>query len=499
MRQSIPLSDAAVEFIHQQQGQYIAGQWVKSLSGFDIPIVEPSTESIVGHVHEADINNIHSAVASSIQAFHADSPWRAYSPAQREQLLQALADAVEKDAPLLAELITLELGAPLTAAKEFEIAKTVETLRYYAGAASKIHGEVIDVTTGIHDPDYFGYTCHEPVGVVAAIVPWNAPLLIAIWKLAPALAAGCTVILKPSEEASLVILRLAELLHQIGCPPGVVNVIVGRGHTVGRALASHPGIDKVTFTGSMAAGKDIHRQASNRLTRLSLELGGKSPVIVMSDADLAKAVPGVVMGAFANAGQVCVAGSRVFVHKDIADTFIQQVKAMVSTLVVGSGFNADTIIGPVISEKQQRTINEYIDHAFESGARIHQTTLSVTQGFFVAPTVITHLPADSTLLTEEIFGPVMTIETFDNEDDIIQQTNDACYGLAAMVWSESYRHIQRITQRLRVGSVFINTPAFPPPAMPTGGFRESGIGRDLGKTGLEGYLETKSVIADFSL
>lgn len=498
MNQSINISESVKEFIIRSKGQFIDGEWVKCLNGFELPIIEPSSGINIGKLSEADIESVNKAVESSVQAFNPDSEWSNLGPSKRERLLNALATAIEENADQFAELITLELGAPLSATKHFEVNKAVETLRYYAGFPSKIHGDVIDINQDMGDQHFFGYTCKEPVGVVAAIVPWNAPLMIAVWKLAPAIAVGCTVVMKPSEEASLAILRLAELAHEIGFPPGVFNVIVGRGETVGNSLVSHPGINKITFTGSMKIGKEIHKKASDKLIRLSLELGGKSPVIVMPDADLEEAVPGVAMGAFANSGQVCVAGSRVFVHKKIADEFIERIKEFSLGLTVGSGLDEETQIGPVISKKQQQKIESYIDDAWKSGAKLHQKNLSKSNGFFVPPTVITNLPRDSKLLNEEIFGPVMTIEVFEDENDIILQTNSSSHGLAAMVWSESHRNIQILAKKLRVGTVFVNTPAFPPPSIPTGGFRESGIGRDLGASGLEGFLETKSVISKIS-
>lgn len=498
MREIIKLSAATEAFLQECNGQFIDGVWVVKNGCNQISVVEPSNDLVVTHLDEADVELVKDAVESANKAFQCDSQWRQMGPTEREKLLHAFADAIENDAEVLSELITLELGAPIMAARFFEVAKAVETFRYFAGYPSKILGDVINLDPGPQNQSYFAYTDVEPVGVVAAIVPWNAPLMIAAWKLAPALAAGCTVVMKPSEDASLAVLRLAKLAAGVGIPKGVFNVVVGRGESTGELLLKEPGIDKYTFTGSMRTGKRIHQSASEKMARLSLELGGKSPVIVLNDADMDEAVPGVAMGAFANSGQVCVAGSKVYVHEDIQEEFTERVVAFMKSLKIGSGFLADTDIGPLVSKQQQEKVCAYVDEAFSSGAKVYTTENPESNGFFVTPTVITDLPEDSRLLKEEIFGPVMTIQSFQEIDDIVTETNDSMYGLAAMVWSDSQKNIQLLCRDLRVGTVFVNTSAFPPAGVPTGGFRESGVGRDLGEAGIEGYLERKSVIAKYA-
>ena len=498
MKENIKLGSATRNFISECSGQFIEGEWSSQEGCAQIPVIEPAMDLLMTHLNEASSEQVDAAVTAAKSAFQLNSPWRSMGPTERERIIHAFADAIEQDAELLSELITLELGAPINAARFFEVNKAVETFRYFAGFPTKITGDVINVDSGPEQEAYFAYTNSEPVGVVCAIVPWNAPLMIAAWKLAPALAAGCTVVMKPSEEASLVALRLAQLAVQAGIPKGVFNVVVGRGETVGESLLNNTGIDKYTFTGSVSTGKRIHQAASERMVRLSLELGGKSPVIVNHDADLAQAIPGVAMGAFANSGQVCVAGSKVFVHEDILASFVEGVVAFAQSLQIGSGFEAETQIGPVVSKRQLASIQNYISEAKSEGAQVYEVDLPKLDGFFVAPTIISDLPADSRLLSEEIFGPVMTIQSFRDSSDLVNEANASTYGLAAMVWSDSQKSIQTLCRDLRVGTIFVNTPAFPPANVPTGGFRESGVGRDLGAAGIAGYLETKSIISRYA-
>jgi acyl-CoA reductase-like NAD-dependent aldehyde dehydrogenase len=493
---SIQLIGAAARaFIEGHGKQFIGGLWTGA-RGEELPVIDPATEVQIATLHEAGATEVEEAVNAAKAAFATNSPWRRCGPQERERLLNALADTMEKDADVLADLISAEVGAPRAAARSFEVEKAIQVIRYFAGFPTKISGRTLDMGPDMGGAQFHSYTAQEPVGVVAAIIPWNAPLMLAAWKLGPALAAGCTLVIKPSELASLVVLRLIELTRQVGFPPGVINVVVGRGHTVGESLVAHPGVDKIAFTGSVAVGKQIHRIAGDRMLRLSLELGGKSPVIVMDDVDLDVAVPGIAMGTFANSGQVCVAGTRVFAHRKIADALRDKLAGFAASLNVGSGLEPQTQIGPVISKRQFDRVTGYIEQGLRDGGQVVAGGLSpFEKGYFIAPTILEGLPADSRLLCEEIFGPVMTLETFDDPFEVVERTNAGVYGLAAVIWGRSHAKIQRIARDLRVGAVFINTPPLMSAGVPTGGFRQSGIGRDLGFEGLQGYLETKSVIA----
>lgn len=490
------VGDETRAFLKCRKGQFIGGDWRFNDGAADLPVIDSATEIQISTLKEATAADVAAAVEAANAAFDTGSPWRRCGPHERERLLHALANAIVEDAEVLADLISAELGAPRTAARFFEVEKSAEALRYYAGFPTKISGRTIDVGPELGGGEFFCYTVDEPVGVVGAIIPWNAPLLISTWKLGPALAAGCTIVLKPSEEASLVVLRLAELIKKVGFPDGVVNVIVGRGETVGNTLLAQPGIDKFAFTGSTSVGKHIHKVAADRMVRLGLELGGKSPVIVLDDVDIDAAAPGIAMGIFVNSGQVCVAGSRVFAHRSIAKELSDKVAAFAKALKVGNGFASDTQIGPLVSKTQFRRVLDYIELGKQGGARVLAGGASPAgAGYYISPTVLIDLPPASRLLTEEIFGPVMTIEPFDDVSEIVARTNAADYGLAAYIWGTNHGKIQKVARDLRVGTVYINTTHFPPVGVPTGGFRQSGVGRDLGLAGLNGFLESKSVIA----
>lgn len=491
----MPIQTHTQDFLNKSKGQFINGKWVNDKASHILNIIDPSTEEVITTIPEATLSEVSAAVSSSVNAFQLDSPWRRTPPQERERLLHALADAIEENADVLAELTSLEMGAPFGGARFFEVEKVLQTFRYYAGFPTKIKGETIDIGVDMGDGEFFSYTTKEPVGVVGAIVPWNAPLLIGAWKLAPALAAGCTIVLKPSEEACLALLYLAELIHKVGFPEGVVNVIVGRGTSVGQALLKEDGIDKFTFTGSLYVGKLIHAAAADKMIRLSLELGGKSPVIVLPDVNIDEVVPGIAMGVFANSGQVCVAGSKILVHHSIVKEFTEKIVVFAKSLKLGSGFEETTQIGPVVSKKQYDRVNNYLNIAKSEGATMYNTNNYPEKGYFIPPTVITGLPNSSKLLKEEIFGPVLTIETYEDVNTVVKEANNDVYGLAAMIWGTSHKEIQQVAKKLRVGSIFINTAAFPPAGISTGGFRQSGKGRDLGETGLEGFLESKSVIS----
>ncbi|AMZ71205.1 MULTISPECIES: aldehyde dehydrogenase family protein [Pseudomonas] len=487
------ISAKARHFIESSKGHYINGHWLRAGATFEI--IDPATELPLGELDEADADIVGLAVDAARSAFEDRSAWRTMGPSERERILHKLADELEADSDVLADLIAAELGLPRGAALAFEVAKVIDVFRYYAGFPSKLTGDTIEIDPAMDDAEFFAYTTHEPVGVVGAILPWNAPLLVGSWKIAPALAAGCTLVVKPAEDVSLVILRLAELASKAGLPDGVLNVVTGRGAVTGQALIEHTGIDKFAFTGSTDIGKRIYKAAADRLVRVSLELGGKNPVIVLADADVKAIAPALCMAAFANSGQICVSGSKVMAHASIANELLGAMASFAKTLVPGSPFDPETVIGPVCSKKQFDRVMAYIRQGETEGNVIIGQRQSTSPGFYINPTIITDLPAQSKLLSEEIFGPVITVETWTDEQNVIDLTNRSAYGLCATIWGSNHGHIQRLAKRLRTGTVFINSPAFPPANIPTGGFRQSGVGRDLGKKGLEGFLEPKSVIA----
>ncbi|WP_017530093.1 aldehyde dehydrogenase family protein [Pseudomonas fluorescens] len=487
------ISVEALTFIQSEKGHFINGDWIHAGSRLDI--VDPSTETVLGRLYEADQSIVADAVLAARQAFDGDTHWRRIGPHERERLLHKLADAIEADGEVLADLIAAELGLPKQAALNFEVAKTVQTFRYYAGFPTKIAGQTLDLGPEMGDGEFFSYTTHEPVGVVGAIIPWNAPLLVGAWKIAPALAAGCTIVVKPAEDVSVVLLRLAKLVKDVGIPDGVFNVVTGRGSVTGQALLDSHGVDKFAFTGSTAVGKHIYRAAADRIVRISLELGGKNPAIVFEDADVDAIAPALCMAAFANSGQICVSGSKVIAHKAIAGKLAGAMAKFCESLKVGSPFCQETMIGPVCSKAQFDKVSSFIDEAKQSGRLLSGGKLDYPKGYFIQPTIVCDLPADSRLLHEEIFGPVITLETWDNEENLLATINNSKFGLCASLWGNHHGRLQYMAKRIRTGTVFINTPAFPPVSMPTGGFRESGVGRDLGTKGLEGFLEVKSVIA----
>ncbi|WP_169708657.1 aldehyde dehydrogenase family protein [Trinickia terrae] len=487
------VGDAAKAFIEMPAALFIDGRWSHDAAAHVLPIIDPASGQEIGQIQEADGDAVAAAVVAARRAF--EGTWRRIGPAARERLLHSLADEIERDAETLADLLTADMGAPRTAARNFEVVKTIEVFRYFAGFPTKIGGRTIDIGPEMGGGEFFTYTTAEPVGVVGAIIPWNAPLMITAWKLAPALAAGCTVVVKPSEDASLAVLRLAELVRRAGFPDGVLNVLSGRGETTGEALLRNPGIDKFAFTGSTAVGRRVHEYAVERSVRVGLELGGKSPVIVLPGTNLESAVSGIAMGAFANAGQICVSGSRVFVHRSLEDELQQRLASFASSLKLGHGFDPQTQIGPIVSSRQLARVQSYAATGAKQGRVLAGGSSPRREGFFFEPTVIGDLPTDSPLLHEEIFGPVITLESYEDAEEVVARTNAMSHGLAAYVWGRDHDRIQSLAARLRVGTVFVNTPGFPPAAVPTGGFRESGVGRDLGAEGLAGYLETKAVIA----
>jgi len=470
----------------------IDGQWVDAVSGKRFETRDPATGELLATVAEGDAEDINRAVAAARRAF--EGSWSKLKPFDRQNLLLKLADLVEQNFEELSELDTLDMGAPISRTLGGRL-RVLGMLRYYAGQATAIHGETIENSL---PGEIFSYTLKEPVGVVGAIIPWNSPLSATVWKIGPAITTGCTVVLKPAEEAPLTSLRLAELAMEAGVPPGVINVVPGYGETAGAALASHPNVDKVAFTGSHVTGQSIIKASAGNLKRVSLELGGKSPDIVFADADLDAAVPGAAMAVFANSGQICSAGTRLFVEQAIYDEFVGRVAEFGKKLQVGNGLDPNTQIGPLVSEQQLERVAGYLAigqkegaKALAGGARITEGPLA--KGYFVAPTVFANVQDNMRIAQEEIFGPVISAISFKNTDDLIKRANATTFGLGSGVWTRDVSKAHGVAKALRAGSVWVNCYQAMDPAVPFGGYKMSGYGRESGKQHVEEYLNVKAV------
>ena len=462
----------------------IDGKWLEAASGRTFETINPSTGEVLMTVAEGDSEDIDRAVDAARRAF--DGPWSKFKPFQRQNLLLKLADLVDAHFEELAALDTLDMGAPITRTLGSR-QRAIGMLRYYAGQATAIHGETIQNSL---PGDYVSYTLKEPVGVVGAIIPWNGPLTATIWKIGPALATGCTVVLKPAEEAPLTPLRLAELCQEAGVPPGVVNVVPGYGETAGAALAAHPGVDKVAFTGSHLTGQKIIRASAGNLKRVSLELGGKSPDVVFADADLDAAVPGAGMAVFANSGQICSAGTRLFVERKIYEEFSARVAAYGKSLQVGDSRDPKTQVGPLVSAEQMDRVTSYLSIGRQEGARALTGGAALTEGdmargFFVPPTVFADVRDDMRIAQEEIFGPVISAIPFDDIEEVITRANATSFGLGSGLWTRDVNKAHRLARSIRAGSVWINCYQAMDPAVPFGGYKMSGYGRESGKQHVE--------------
>jgi aldehyde dehydrogenase (NAD+) len=471
----------------------IGNQWLPAAQGLTLPSINPSTGQTIAHIAAADEQDVEHAVAVARRAFD-EGPWRRFSPYERQMLLLRFADLVEKHGNELCQLDSMEMGAPI-GGKGPRIHRALSIIRYHASLARTIQGETIGNSL---PNDLFSYTMKEPVGVVAAIIAWNAPLGAALTKLCPALATGCTVVLKPAEEASLSSLRLGELLLEAGLPPGVVNIVTGYGHVVGAALAAHPAVDKVAFTGSVPVGQKIVQASAGNLKRLSLELGGKSPNIVFADADMAQAVPGAAMAVFANTGQICSAGTRLFVQRDIYEEFVARVAEHGRGLLLGNSLDPATQIGPLVSARQHERVTDYFRIGQEEGARAVSgarpfTSGELSQGFFVPPTVFADVRDDMRIAREEIFGPVISAMPFDGIEEVVQRSNASTFGLGSGVWTRDVAKVHRLARELRAGSVWVNCYQAMDPAVPFGGYRMSGYGREGGVHHADEFLQSKAV------
>lgn len=460
-------------------------------SGATIADIDPCTAQPFAEVPVADAGQVDAIVQAAHRAFH-DPAWRDLTPLARERLLHRFADAIEADLPRLAALEALDAGKPISVTETVDIPAAIGWLRTYAGWPTKLAGRAgtLSATPG----QWHVYSRREPIGVVAAITPWNFPLVLAMWKVAPALAAGCTVVLKPAPETPLSALRLVELARQAGLPDGVLSVVTGDGAT-GAALVEHRLIAKVAFTGSTATGQGILRASVPDLKRVTLELGGKSPSIICADADLSVAIPQAAMGCFFNSGQVCYAGTRLYVHRSIYDEVVEGIAAFTAGLTLGRSADRGTALGPLISARQHERVSGYVDRARAAGIEAMSATEALpSEGYYFAPTVLRHVPRDAEAAREEIFGPVLTTAAFDDLDEAIDLANDSPYGLAAHVFTRDLATAHRTAARLEAGTTFVNCVMLADPAFPFGGMKMSGIGRENGSEVLDAYLEPKTVV-----
>ncbi|MGF7169231.1 phenylacetaldehyde dehydrogenase [Sphingobium xanthum] len=492
--EQFPYSDAAKKALARKPALFIDGEWVESTGGATLGVVDPSSGKEISRFVDATDADVDKAVAAARRAFD-DGRWSDLPPIVREQIMHKLADILEAHADELAELEAIDNGKPKGMAGAIDVPGAISMIHYMAGWATKLGGEMIEPSATPRGL-FHSYVRREPIGVAAQIVPWNFPLLMAVLKISPALAAGCTVILKPAEQTSLTALRLADFIQMAGIPAGVVNIITGNGHTAGDRLVRHPDVDKVAFTGSTEIGKVINRTATDSLKRVTLELGGKSPVIVLPDVDPKVAGPGTAQAIFFNSGQVCVAGSRLYAHKSVFDSVLENFVEASSFWQPRASLDPAGHMGPLVSDEQLARVMGYIEDGKKAGASvaIGGDTPESEGGYYVNPTVLVDVKPDMRVVREEIFGPVVVAQRFDDLDEVARQANDTSFGLAAGIWTKDLSAMHKLAAKLKAGTIWGNCHAMIDPALPFGGFKESGLGREQGRQGVEAYTELKSVI-----